>query len=903
MNGNSFFNKGLLPCLLSLILVIALGVGLLVPGTDMKAAQPEDPLEAQEVLDISVLEVSENISSLTPVVVPTGGRATPPEPEESEEESENEEKEEAADGSEDGDRDGNQDGLQGAEGGTLVPKLAVIFSWKENRKDERSLACEPGGVVTADILNTSLSGGALDYEVSLFGEDMGDAFIESVFYDTDSSSAEISKAGTIYLQGGTYRITVTVVIDGNRVPFRFDLNHIADVTLKMEYTLLEGGSSVTREVICENTKKRDAGDIYTDQLDGGMLDYSFSIVGVEGEVEITSVKCYQAASYTSLNVDSAGRVELLLDNGKRAENTFYVQAEGNGKSYEFSISMYYKPRGAEILQIDTYDHYDGMTITTGSNMNLRLSAYRMENGNKVYIPAEGSDTEFTVTFNHSAIYPVTSNGRVHDYIVVPDDPVIRDVNEHILTIYAEDDEGNWGEKTLLLYGKRAQEGQVVGTAQIYVDMTVLGLGLHGPKQYEVRAGEPCSFVVLKALAGWDMGEIYGSPIDSFGWSVGYDVRGDVYNPKAPFYLDSINPGQSPIALETGWPHTESGEIDLDAIDSYFPGNPEIATLWRCLANNGLDPTGNAVPDDGIGTQDYTSASGWMYRINNGPFAGVGLENTTLQDGDTLTLAFTLAGGWDIGGTGSPLHNSSGYCIRASGGYLVPNQETMHRMDGDRCVCCGRVETCPHTEMVCVDLGTGYHVEKCSACDYTSGEQEHTYEVLDGDYSYHYCLYCRSADGHFWQDEVIREPGCIESGEVYSFCPECGMEKTEYPPGQHEFGEGQLVSEMAFDELGHYRVCNKCGESKDYIYFSFYWDEVEGLYKCMCSSECLHTHDFESAAAFGCDWEPPIDESMSDCTMEVRYCGTCGNYLYKPGTYHSYADGVCTRCGEAAPDAS
>ncbi|MDY5100926.1 MAG: hypothetical protein SPE74_05905 [Oscillospiraceae bacterium] len=903
MNGNSFFNRGLLQVFLSLILVIALGIGLFAPGVDMKTAQPEDPLEAQEVLDISVLEVSENISSLTPVVVPTGGRATPPEPEESEDERENEETE-AADGSENGEQDGEQDGLQGEEGGTLVPKLAVILSWKENRREERSLACEPGGVVSADILNNSLSGGVLDYEVSLFGEDMGDAFIELVLWETNGSPTDIGKKGTIPMMGGTCRITVTVLINGNRVPFRFDLNHITDVTLKMEYTVWENGSAVTCEAICENKDTCYPADIYTNQLEGGMLDYNFSIVGVEGGVEINSVKCFQAATRTSQSIDPAGRVELLLKDGKRAENTFFVQAEGNGKSYEFTVSMYYRPRGAEILQIDTYDLYDGMTITTGSNMNLRLSAWRMEDGNKVYIPAEGSDTEFTMTFNHSTIYPVTSNGRVHDYIVVPPDPVIGDVNEHILTIYAEDSDGNWGEKTLLLYGKRAQEGQVVGTAQIYVDMTVLGLGLHGPLQYEVRAGEPCSFVALKALAGWDMGEIYGSPIDSFGWSVGYDVRGDVYNPKAPFFLESINPGYTPVALDLAdWPLTESGEKDLDAIDRYFPENPEIATLWRCLANNGLDLTGNDVPEDGITNEDYTSGSGWMYRINDDPFANMGLEKSSLKNGDTLTLVFTLAGGWDIGGTGSAEENSSGYCIRAAGGRLVPNQATPHRMDGDRCVCCGRVETCPHTTMVFVDLGNGCHVEKCNACDYTSGEQEHRYDNTNGDDIYHYCLDCQSPDRHFWQDTVIREPSCTESGEVYRVCAECGMDKTEYPPGQHEFVEGQHVSEMGFDELGHFRICNKCGDSKDYIYFQFYWDETECLYKCMCSSDCTYSHDFESVGAFGCEREPPIDESRSDCTLEVRYCGTCGNYLYKPGSFHSYADGICTRCGEAEPDAS
>ena len=433
MNGNCFFNKGMLRGLICLILIVALVAGLCLPGLNMQTSQPDNPLDAQQILDISVLEVSENISSLNPVVVPTGGSAQPTEPEEQEpdaetpntEQSDEGEETEEADGSENGVGEGNQDGLQGEEGGELVPYLSVVLSWKENRNEERSLACQPSGTVSADILNNRLSGGALSYEVYLYGKDMDEAMIEQVSFQSDFGSGELSKRGTLFLQGGTYRITVSVAVGGQRVPFHFELHHVTDVTLKMEYTLRESGRTITRETTCENTRSRTVEAIYSDQLTEGLLEYAFSIAGVEGGAEITSVSCYQSGSGNSLAIGERGEIRLLLRNGTTGENTFTVLAQDeSGNTYRFTINVPFKPRGAEILQIDTYDSVDGQTVTTGSTMNFRLSAYRPEDSGNVYIPASGTDTRFTVTFNGLPIYPDSSNGRVHDFIVVPPDPVI-----------------------------------------------------------------------------------------------------------------------------------------------------------------------------------------------------------------------------------------------------------------------------------------------------------------------------------------------------------------------------------------------------------------------------------------------------------------------------------------------
>lgn len=909
MNRNSFLNKGILQGLISLLLVSALVAGLCLPGMNMKTAEPRDPLDAQEILDITMLEVSENISDLTPIVVPTGGSAKPTEPQEEEENAETPTPEQSDEGQAeqenrgdgDGDKDGDTEGLQGEEGGTLVPKLAVVLTWKENRSDSRSLSCQPSGTVFADVLNNRLSGGALSYEVSLAGEDVGNAMIEHISWQSDSATGTLNQRGTLYLQGGTYRITAAVVVNGQRVPFHFELNHITDVTLKMEYTLRENGRTVTREVTCENARSRTVEEIYRDQLTNDMLSYRFSIAGVEGGAEITSVSCFQSGSGSSVQLEAEGELPLLLKNGKTGENTFTVHARSeSGDTYRFTISVPYKPRGAEIIQIETYDLVDGQTVTTGSTVNFRLSAYRPEDSGAVYIPAEGTDTVFQVFFDGLPISPDSSNGRVHDFIVVPPDPVVGDTDEYSLYIYAEDSFGNWGQKTLKLHGQRAQEGQIIGTANIYVDMTVLGLGIKGPVEYDVLADEPVSYVILKAIAGQDMGSVYGSAKESFGWAADHDGSPE---PNRGFYLKRIYPGLSATALHHDqWTYRTENDrkvIDLDAIDAYFGADIDMATLWRCIARNGIAKSGPG-PDGGFGEFDYTSSSGWMYTVN-GIIPTEGVDKYSLKDGDTLTLLYTLAGGWDVGGAGAAEENLVGYCIRAEGGRLVTN----HIWDEDQCVCCGRVQVCPHENRVFVDLQNGQHVEHCNDCGEDVGSPGyHIWKQADGDFTNHSCEVCGTSDAHFWlEKQVIKPPTCTEAGEVLYACQECLMEKTEYPTTGHQYGGADT---WEFDNSGHFKKCQAegCDERGETIPFRFYWDEDEEDYLCDCDvggCDILHCWNVHGVP-FGYDGE--LLDDQSTCIMEVRYCADCGNYLYKPGTYedrHRYNAGICTVCGGADPD--
>ena len=646
--------------------------------------------------------------------------------------------------------------------------------------------------------------------------------------------------------------------------------------------------TVTREAICENTGSRTLEEIYSDQLSDGMLEYRFSVAGVDGGVEITSVSCYQSGSGSSLNgLEAEGSVRLLLEEGTTGENTFTVRAkDGAGTDYRFTFTVPYKPRGARILQIQVDGLQDGQTVTTGSSLNFRVTAYRPEADGNVYIPAQGTDCGIRVSFN---FLPVEA-GSLSDYMVIPPDPVVGDTNEHILYIYAEDSFGNWGERTLMLNGQRAQEGQIIGTAYIYVDMTVLGLGIQGPVEYDVLSDEPVSYVVLKSVLGRDMGEIYGSARENFGWQGRYDGNPE---PNRGFYLKSLYTGYGATALEEpSWPRKEDNSIDLDAIDAYFGADVDMATLWRCIARNGIAKSGPD-PDGGFGQFDYTGSSGWMYTVN-GIFPAVGMDTYNLKDGDSLTLLYSLAGGWEVGGAGSAETNQVGYCIQVVNGSFVTN----HIWDGDQCVCCGRILSCLHENRSCIDLQNGQHAERCEDCGEDLGSPAyHSWTAAEGNLTDHGCQACGARDAHFWQEkQIIREGSCTEAGEILYACEECLTEKTEHPVAGHRYGNA-----WEHDAGGHFKKCQTCGQEGDRMSFRFYWDEGEEDYICQCGNQCEILHDFTLHGWNG--FSGQVEEELSDCTVEVQLCLDCGNYLYRPGSYeerHRYAEGVCSVCYAADP---
>jgi hypothetical protein len=79
------------------------------------------------------------------------------------------------------------------------------------------------------------------------------------------------------------------------------------------------------------------------------------------------------------------------------------------------------------------------------------------------------------------------------------------------------------------------DGQKTGqTAQIYIDLTALGMPVLGPIEYEVLAKEPVSYVIEKAVFGQSF-ETYGAAKETFGFSGTHRGTLDI-----GYYLASID---------------------------------------------------------------------------------------------------------------------------------------------------------------------------------------------------------------------------------------------------------------------------------------------------------------------------------------------------------------------------
>ena len=788
---------------------------------------------------------------------------------------------------------------------TLDVKLN--FYWMERGTTQRVKTCEPGERVTQKIKNNQLSAGAVPYEMELAGVDGAAGRILSVTYTSDGgNSGNLEASGSLALSmpagssSNNYYITVTAMVNGQRMSFEIVLNYVADVSLKMEYSVMEDGREVTRQITCENTRSKTAEAVYDDQLKDHILRYTMSLSGSEETARITSVTCYQSGSGRTVTLNAQGQVSLLLKNGQIGENTFEVTAQDDdGNSYNFTINIPYKHKGENKIKITT-NLVNGQEVINETKTNLTVRAWcEDENGNVVSnIPANGTDTKLIVKLDGEELRYVSSSGAASEYDLYPANPEVGDTNTHTLYIYAEDAQGNYGELTLTLNGQRRESGQVTGKATIYVDMTVLGLGVVANLNYDVLADEPISYVIAKAIMGMDTGEPYGSAKETLGWSGRY--AGTLDN---GFYLQSLTTGHSANALEDSrWPGTTEADV-LQAIDNRFGAGTGLATLWRCLYRNGLSKSSGS--GNSFGEFDYTSGSGWMYSVGGSTYyPGQSMSSVYLQDGDVLTLRYTLAYGWDVGG-GSPGYGSTvGYCVSAVNGSIRVNHkmETVENADGsisNVCHCCGIVEACAHANMTYMDLRDGTHVQYCNDCRKEIGDVEDHGWVATGKNAQdqHNCEACGAVEDHRWKEiEGSNTATCTESGTRSVQCMICNHIKEEEtgPKGHTLDNKWQVTADS------HYEKCSTCGEIANqgrhqYKHVTYKENGVQKeTYECQI---CSAWHVDECGAA--------LTERTATCQKITYHCNSCGYDVSKEGYFpehHHYVDGKCEYCAEADPNA-
>lgn len=987
------------------MLIAAILLGLWLPGTGLKEAQPDDPLQGESVREITALKLGENGQQLNAVSVPDGGQtgSAEPRPEEPRPDS-------APDDGDDGQENGNQ-GTDGGEvspselslvltwnakgiacaagntqafsvssyelnedlfrfrvsltgtqaqdakivGGVSVaestqtakeltwpsgslpmapaagtdkevyevsftvrtperdvffrykityqklPDVQLSFTWQGTGNHKGTLLCLPGGSVADKIKNNQLAGRSIRYEMKLVGADAesAGARIMSASYTSDAASGRDELnwrdgKGRLDVKmpegetSNTYRISVSALANGHTAHFEVILHFGNDVTLQMRYILDDGSE---RKIFCQNKQSKTADTVYDNQLTDGFLEYEMSIVGSDADgVKITSVTCNQSGSVETLNQLERGRIRLLLNAGKAGHNFFEIKAQGENE-YSFTIDIPYKHKGTKsveiLLNLKNQDEIPNEVIT-----NLKVSAYgRDAAGNAVSIPAKGTNEFIQVSLDGIEAVDPTRSGDTWEYGLIPSNPETGDRNKHTLYVYAEDAYGNWGEEKLTLNGFRVEPGQKIGDATIYVDMAVLGVGVVGPIPYEVLADEPISYVVAKAIMGKDTGEPFGAATKgTLHWRGDYGGTLDT-----GFYLRSLNTDYHADALEDAvWPGSTEEEV-LDAIDARFGAGTGLAVLWRCLYRNGLNKSAGS--GSTFGEFDYTSGSGWMYSIGGSYYPGQSMSAVHLRDGDVLTLRYTLAYGWDIGGGSDNYGNVVGYCAEGRNGtiYVSHRWETAEDPDGSIryvCRCCGMVQDCPHAHMTYKDLEDGTHILLCEDCQAAIGDplpHNWTYDAGDTEDS-HVCAECGATEQHFWKEvEGTNTATCTEPGVRIVKCSICGMEKEEEVEAKGHTTDNRWNHTAS----EHYQKCSTCGEEFDRGNHEYTYSEDWDDYECRI---CHVLHEEICGGAL------TIQEAT--CQKIVYHCDSCGYDMTKPGTfdeYHNYVDGICQYCGGEDPN--
>ncbi len=775
----------------------------------------------------------------------------------------------------------------------------LSFTWLEKGMIPRLMICQPDGTVSTTIKNNQLSAGAVKYEIALTGDESENARILNITYKSEAGSrGSLTESGALPMimpagrTSNDYTITVAALAGGRQMTYEIRLSYVMDVQLEMIYSVKEKGTSVERTVFCENGKTEVAEAIYDDQLKDGKLSYKMTTSGSEN-LSIISVNCYQAGSGSMVSLNANDQLKLLLDNGKTGENTFRVTAKNRaGAQYEFCIVIPYKHRGENLIKINT-NMVNGQVVTNETNTNLSVSAWSEDDSGKVvsYIPANGEDTKLIVKLDGETLKYVSSSGPASEFILYPKNPVKGDTNEHTLYIYAEDPYGNYGELTIKLTGKRQDAGQKKGTATIRVDMTVLGLGVVDSLTYKVLADEPISYSIAKAVLGKDTGEPFGATDNTLGWGGRYAGTLDT-----GFYLQSLNPGLKAKGLTAGsWNKYGSNEKQiLKAIDEQFGEGTGLATLWRCIYRNGLNKSSGT--DGSYGEFDFTSGSGWLYSLNGTYYPGLAMSEYRLEDGDVLTLRYTLAHGWDVGGGTVGYGNTIGYCVTALDGKFFINHQMEEKKNPDGstshvCKCCGLEEECLHEDMGYKNLGDGTHVGVCKDCKKTIGNPElHIWERSD---AIHKCTSCDAEESHSWKEEDGSNTAtCTEGGTRTVFCTVCNMSRQESSPAKGH----KLNNRWNHTKTSHYQKCSVCNEiiadsqgTHQYVYHS----EDDDWYCRICDA--------------GHDWDycgnKRLAIKLATCKKIVYFCSDCGLDLEKEGSfpeYHNYKEGKCSYCGGEDP---
>lgn len=791
--------------------------------------------------------------------------------------------------------------------------IGLELVWMKNSTEPRSVHCAANGRASDEIRRTELKLGQFNYQLKLTGADAAQAQVTSATFTPDGGAAQTlnvpNGSAAMQLPDGATSIKYTLTAqarlqnaDGSLryLTFTYTLRYSGDVSLELQYTLADGTSQTVR---CANGQTRTAQAIKRDQLEHDTLPYTLSFTGGDADsgVQLGSVSLFRSGDSRSLTLpaETSGSAELAVNrDGSTGENTFTVTAQAaSGEQYKFTVNIPYMPVGGEV-QIET-NLTDGQKVMNGTKIMLVVTAWcdNEETGATAYMTA--SDTVVTLDGEVLRCDRGSSGDGVLQYSFTPKNPETGDENTHTLRIVCSDTYGNHGEKELTLLGERSQKGEKKGTASIYIDMSILGLGVVGPISYTALSEEPASYSVAKAVWGYDAGDPFGMADSTFGWPTSScSYTGSFEN---QFYLAKLGNGSDMTAgatmLSGSWSdYGATEEENLARIDSIFGENSAYAALWRSIRRANIEL--NPYHRDTLGQFDFTRGSGWMYAVGGGTYYPTeSLSGYELQDGDVLTLRFTLAYGRDIGG-------ASSFCVSALNGSMSVNHQwqTDETANVTSCRSCGKIKACDHPEDQLEfretedGLSCYTFCKKCSKATTEAEAHSWTLEPVEGDDEAHkkVCGRCKKEESEAHRFVFVENTAtCKAAGEIVYKC-NCGYEKRE-PSEQleHEL-------ETLYDAAQHWKVCKVCKEEIEGSRgeHSYHWSSVWNDWTCDCGA--MHSEV--------CRGHMTALTDRCTCSREVLQCSKCGTEFERKerGAFSSYPhhydeNGVCTDCGAQNPE--
>lgn len=314
--------------------------------------------------------------------------------------------------------------------------------------------------------------------------------------------------------------------------------------------------------------------------------------------------------------------------------TLYMR-EGDQIYDKISYTIIYMPDKADPDNPEVGEHPPVITVYSNVTDPIRTAHYIFSVG------ATDWHGDY-IAFDHMIVSrdgkPFTASPTgtgIYEYDFYFDPPVTGDSYDVVITVLAWDDEGNSAYKTYTLTYEYVDQGDVIGTGSLNIDLTTIGLGLaYTGFTFDVEQGKPLSYYILDAMEYYGLEAEYSGTVDS------------------RFYLSGISGGYFTYGY-------------------HVPDN-----LWQKIQDDDLECDIYRIDRDRLAEHHLTQGSGWMYTIDGVTYPGRGASEYYLDGhGNTVTLRFTLAYGKDIGIT-SNTGRLSTYCgVWINGGY-----EPRHTLD-------------------------------------------------------------------------------------------------------------------------------------------------------------------------------------------------------------------------------